>query len=364
VVQVNDAYDAYCALTADQQAQLPPAEAVFKPYFDYFNSLTQELAVTHSHPVCGSSCSCGGSHSSVSWSKLPAQATTLSSGNYYLDSDTTYSGNAVFEITGNVSICLNGNTLTKCDTTVTIQVKSNGNLTISDCVGGGKITDEAYDGCTGSAIEVNDNAGMTMYGGIVETHNFAGITCNTTGNLRIHGGSVTAPYNGVYLYEVNDFEMSGGTLTGDGAGLACDGSTVNNITISGGVIQGEETGFYYCSTDCSGEVVISGGSISGDGADIYISDTASTASAATISLNGYNGTALTFGLDSSATEGSYIAKEVSGDGLVVLTGSSYVASYDAANRAVRLGQRRIHTILMQQPINVPAVRSAVPAARI
>ena len=37
--QVQAVYGAYCALTAEQQALLPPAEEVFKPYFDYFNSL-------------------------------------------------------------------------------------------------------------------------------------------------------------------------------------------------------------------------------------------------------------------------------------------------------------------------------------
>jgi len=44
--QVQSAYGAYCALTADQQALLPPAEDVFKPYFDYFNSLTAEVATS------------------------------------------------------------------------------------------------------------------------------------------------------------------------------------------------------------------------------------------------------------------------------------------------------------------------------
>ena len=36
--QVQSVYGAYCALTADQQALLPPAQEVFRPYFDYFNS--------------------------------------------------------------------------------------------------------------------------------------------------------------------------------------------------------------------------------------------------------------------------------------------------------------------------------------
>ena len=48
--QVNAAYDAYMALTADQQALLMPAEDVFKPYFDYFGGLTQEAATSGS---CG-----------------------------------------------------------------------------------------------------------------------------------------------------------------------------------------------------------------------------------------------------------------------------------------------------------------------
>ena len=46
--QVQAAYGAYCALTPDQQTLLPPAEEVFKPYFDYFNSQTQEAATVAS----------------------------------------------------------------------------------------------------------------------------------------------------------------------------------------------------------------------------------------------------------------------------------------------------------------------------
>lgn len=42
--QVQSAYDAYEKLTASQKALLPPAEEVFKPYFDYFNNQTQQAA--------------------------------------------------------------------------------------------------------------------------------------------------------------------------------------------------------------------------------------------------------------------------------------------------------------------------------
>ena len=44
--QVQAAYGAYCALSADRQALLPPAEEVFKPYFDYFNGQTATAATS------------------------------------------------------------------------------------------------------------------------------------------------------------------------------------------------------------------------------------------------------------------------------------------------------------------------------
>lgn len=41
--QVQSVYSAYEQLTDDQKALLPPAEELFKPYFDYFNGQTEEL---------------------------------------------------------------------------------------------------------------------------------------------------------------------------------------------------------------------------------------------------------------------------------------------------------------------------------
>ena len=41
--QVQKAYDAYDALTDDQKAQLPEAEGIFAPLFDYFNSLVTAI---------------------------------------------------------------------------------------------------------------------------------------------------------------------------------------------------------------------------------------------------------------------------------------------------------------------------------
>jgi len=45
VERVNAAYDAYGKLTEEQKALLPPAEDVFKPYFDYFSSQTEAASV-------------------------------------------------------------------------------------------------------------------------------------------------------------------------------------------------------------------------------------------------------------------------------------------------------------------------------
>lgn len=43
--QVQAAYAAYEALNDEQKALLPPAEDVFKPYFDYFNGMTQKAII-------------------------------------------------------------------------------------------------------------------------------------------------------------------------------------------------------------------------------------------------------------------------------------------------------------------------------
>lgn len=53
--QTQEAYTAYNALTEEQKALLPLAEEVFKPLFDYFNSLTAEaMDVTDSFAIAGS----------------------------------------------------------------------------------------------------------------------------------------------------------------------------------------------------------------------------------------------------------------------------------------------------------------------
>ncbi len=51
-MQVQSAYTAYEQLPEDQKALLPPAEEVFKPYFDYFNSLVQPALIDSGS--CGS----------------------------------------------------------------------------------------------------------------------------------------------------------------------------------------------------------------------------------------------------------------------------------------------------------------------
>ncbi|MCI6957231.1 MAG: leucine-rich repeat protein [Clostridiales bacterium] len=51
--QVQEAYNAYNALTSDQKAQLPEAEEIFAPLFEYFNSLTAPTSDVLASGTCG-----------------------------------------------------------------------------------------------------------------------------------------------------------------------------------------------------------------------------------------------------------------------------------------------------------------------
>ena len=92
---------------------------------------------THYHSVCGTTCSCSDTHSKQIWQPLPTGTTTLTSGNYYLESSINFTGFNKLIIDGNVSICLNGYNIYKNGTSTVVTVES-GTLTLSDCKGRAK----------------------------------------------------------------------------------------------------------------------------------------------------------------------------------------------------------------------------------
>ena len=195
---------------------------------------------------------------------------TLSSGTYELTSDVTLTTDLTIPADAEVSIDLNGHTLTGSGTNSVITVY--GTLTIKDSGTNGKITggqgpseDSSERKCGGGGIYVALGAELTFENGTI------------TGNKASHGGGIRVDGT---LY------MTGGKVTENeatlfGGGIYSDGTTINDeitggiINISGGVvsenkavhgggIRGGGASFLL-----SGDAVITNNTASGSGGGVY-----------------------------------------------------------------------------------------------
>lgn len=227
----------------------------------------------------------------------------LYAGNYYLAGNLTL--DAAIVISGEVSLCLNGHSITQEGTggairipnTIDNNVKS---LSLCDCT-----KDE--NGCITAGknygVFLGKSSFINMYGGIIEkcgtggvnawgTFNMYGgtITGNTTtgvvvggntfgGTFNMYGGTITKNICGVSMTantEANTFNMYGGKITGNTAGNG-GGVYVTNgtFTMSGGEISGNEAekcGGVYVT---NGTFTMSGGKITGnntviEGGNVYV----------------------------------------------------------------------------------------------
>lgn len=203
------------------------------------------------------------SHTDGTWTPLSTDSTALSSGNYYLENNITRT--STLYVSGEVTICLNGKTLKQSTSAHCFCVQGDGNLTICDCGGSGKITNTKTGISGQSCIGLYDNSSMTVYGGTIYGAQFNAISCITTGDLQIHGGTITGVSNSIDIHEINDLTVSSGTITAtSGSAIAVEG-TFRNITVSGGTIEGIDGGIEFGAFTCTGRVLISGGTLYGKG---------------------------------------------------------------------------------------------------
>lgn len=156
--------------------------------------------------------------------------TPLTDGKYYLSDDKTM---GTITVKGNVTLCLNGQTLTHDDTDGSVIVVESGTFTLCDCSGdnnghitGGNSTGENNTSGYGGGIYVCKGARLIMRGGTIR------------GNTAKYGGgiSIGAGNNNADTY----FTMSGGviednTADSQGGGIFCGG--IGKMTITNGVIR-------------------------------------------------------------------------------------------------------------------------------
>ena len=227
----------------------------------------------HTHYLCGGSTCSGSGHENESgmttfameikqeggalyignteWPVSAYGSYALDGGVYYLSTNLT--PDHMIQCNGNVTLCLNGHSITANHDGDVIAVNSGVTFTLTDCKGGnsdaafGKITHAS--GKNGSGVYV-DSATFNMTGGSI-TGNTASSSSSSGGGVYVNGGSFkmsggTISSNtarsggGVYVYSRCTFEMSSGTIssntaTGNGGGVYVEGGT---FTMSGGSIGG------------------------------------------------------------------------------------------------------------------------------
>lgn len=241
----------------------------------------------HTHCVCGATHQSIGDHTgeqTVEWQpwgdeiddNLPSD-----SGNYYLTKDINmYYGNGALPLHSgrNINLCLNGHSITTrggC-----YKLESGATLTITDCVGGGKIKPGLADGIhydnailvasggqfnffNGNVIDheriVYNSGTFKMYGGTLGKNadgadRGGGVYNN--GTFYMYGGAIkdckvqfNTNYGGGGIYNEGIVYMSGGSITG--CSLSSGGTGTTGTTRGSGVYN-------------DGQFYMSGGSITGN----------------------------------------------------------------------------------------------------
>ena len=237
----------------------------------------------HEHPICGKTCEDGEHLDDLTWQPLTysngylycggssvwttGTTTTyysLPAGNYYLPESITIKYPIM--ITGNVNLCLNGNTLStdraktsETDYTPFIAVQQNDTLTLCDCDSESKGTIKTdnklhYGVQTYYSTKYGEKAGnFTMYGGtitnVVRGVRVAGKEYSQQSTFKMYGGKITGTTCAVYVGDGSIFELYGGEITGN---KAISSTTDQEVNYGIGVYVNKDAMF-----TMSGDAVIS-----------------------------------------------------------------------------------------------------------
>ena len=293
-----------------------------------------ETSTLHTHYLCGNGQACNhvGGHNEDSKTTFATAITqdengyvwvgdgtqeqpyqcVLSEGTYYLATDLALEAPSntqigCIQIMGNVTLCLNGHTITvkanreAFKITKSISTPSS-TLTLTDCQGGGQIThDPSF---LGNGVNLSENCNFIMYGGSI------------TGNTTTGGDNTTWRSGGVWVQDNSTFTMYGGSIT--------DNTTVWN---GGGVYVGGSGKFYMHGGEIIGNSASSNSGSSGGG--VHIGSGAFTMTGGTISGNSAsnNGGGVHIGSDSifTMTGGSITGNNAGTGGGVYANGSVTVS---------------------------------------
>ena len=245
----SEAYEAYDALTEDQQSALTGAEKMIA----ILEWTTEQVALaagtgeTHEHYLCGGTdCNRKGHGQEDTKTTFEPWTGTVATGAYYLTKD--ISG---FTVPSGVklTLCLNGYNITSdgAQNEDVITVKPGATFTLCDCKRNGTtdygtIGHRRPDQFNGSGVTV-ENGTFNMYGGKIAN--------NTVGNPDINKSNVYG--GGVHVFNKGIFNMIGGEITG------------NRAKYGGGVSVGTAYGLHdNTAEDIGGTFNMTGGEISGN----------------------------------------------------------------------------------------------------
>ena len=254
--QVQDAYDAYNALTTDQQEQITGAE-VFDDLFDVFNSMTNALASVGDFNIDGGAQGTDYSYSAGVLTILTDTPLIISNTN----SSTATSDRIVIGSDVNANLTLNGVNITAPAQTSAIDVPSGASLTLTlanNSTNTLAVSAAKRSPANNAGIHVPEGASLTIQCATASGDNHQ--CSDACGHITVTGG------------EPNGNGFSGAGIGGNGAGPKVstggeDSGTVRinggNITITGGTsaYPGPGIGGGSGSSgggDC-GEVYIAGG---------------------------------------------------------------------------------------------------------
>ena len=237
------------------------------------NLVQKEKPAAHAHYLCGGSTCTGAGHTKeestttfTEWKSadsLPTEA-----GSYYLTTNVTLKQS--WSPTENITLCLNGKTITAEDSFDAVQVAAGRSFTLTDChTGEAQGTITHAENKTGRGVYV---AGGTfhLYGGAISGNKVAGngggVCVGATGAFTMYGCMIsvnTATYNsrewsggnggGVCVGANGAFTMYGGTISGN---KATYNSRASSATGSGGGVC-----MLWGNDDDPGTFTMSGGSI-------------------------------------------------------------------------------------------------------
>ena len=182
-------------------------------------------------------------HDSTTYKQLKDTDTALATGYYYLPQSVAMTHDLT--ISGNVTICLNGNTLSFSKRAYGysgysyyhVQVQDGGTLTIQDeLTGGGKLTD--------GGIQLAPTANFTLESGTLEAKEAVRITGSTEGTnantVTIRGGAITALWAIRNVVSGATVNVTGGTLTMPPAytyGHGSDSDDLALVSMNGGTLN-------------------------------------------------------------------------------------------------------------------------------